>query len=105
MNLFKKKLATFSALLALLSVSCAAVNAAGIADNAVLGKTSNMDIVRTSSKRMDVFNQFGWRTDSGYCFGDFIDENIVTFFGILRFSKHIFVELVGIPVLHVCLFV
>jgi len=65
MNLFKKKLATFSALLALLSVSCAAVNAAGIADNAVLGKTSNMDIVRTSSKRMDVNLKGGKAGDVG----------------------------------------
>jgi len=41
----------------------------------VLYKKEARSIGNKRSKRMDVFNQFGWRTDSGYCFGDFIDEN------------------------------
>ena len=54
MNKFKKKVTMFTTMLAFLTVSCAAVNAAGIADNTVLGKTGNMDITKTSSTRMDV---------------------------------------------------
>ena len=41
----------------------------------VLYKNEARSIGNNRSKRMDVFNQFGWRTDSGYCFGDFVDKN------------------------------
>jgi len=65
MKKFKTKVATFTAMLALLTVSCAAVNAAGIADNTVLGKTGNMDVNKTSTTRMDVNLKSGKHGDVG----------------------------------------
>ena len=41
----------------------------------VLFKNEARSIGNNRSKRMDVFSQFGWRTDSGYCYSDFLDKN------------------------------
>ena len=38
-------------------------------------KNESRSIGDQKSKKMDVFNQFGWRTYSGYCFGEFFNEN------------------------------
>ena len=48
----------------------------------VLYKNESMSIGDKKSKRLDVFNQFGWRTDSGYCFGEFKHINSDTSSGL-----------------------
>ena len=34
-------------------------------------KNESITVGDNKSKKMDIFNQFGWRTDSGFCFGEF----------------------------------
>ena len=41
----------------------------------ILFKNESRSIGDQKSKKMDVFNHFGWRTDSGYCFGEFEHTN------------------------------
>ena len=38
-------------------------------------KNESRSIGEQKSKKMDIFSQFGWRTFSGYCFGEFFHEN------------------------------
>ena len=41
----------------------------------ILFKNESRSIGDKKSKKMDVFNMFGWRTDTGYCYGSFSHNN------------------------------
>ena len=38
-------------------------------------KNESINVGDNKSKKMDIFNQFGWRTDTGFCYGEFKHSN------------------------------
>ena len=41
----------------------------------ILYRTEQRSVSQTTSKKLEVFNQFGWKTESGYCYGFFKYDN------------------------------
>ena len=96
MSQFKKKLSTYAAVMAFLSLSTAASYAVSITDNNVLGKTSNIDVSISGSTLYQQMNVKQAGAVAQVDFGKFnVGKNETVFYGFSANSQTIINRVLG----------